>query len=423
MIGDLLYACPACQHIDALYTRKGRTTCTHCGATFVRRGRLLGLDGRFRDCADWFAKVRDLPTLPWTRNGRSGDESNCMVSQEATLLQARPAGRYSTGAGVRAELEQVVPVDKGKVVLTKEGLQFLGEEHHWRFPWQEITCVTTDARNFVFKVRGQRYFQVRFLRESPLKYEYLCRQALRSYWQGHGGKQIVEFQPHVTFSWPVRPEGRNLVRPASVTPAVHEPFTSRLFYACVKMLGGLVLGALFAVRVHGRHNIPKEGPFVLVINHEGYLDSFFTLTLLPRKVSYLAKNTEFKSRAACWVMRQLRVIPVRRHETDPSVVRNALRVLQAGEPVGIFVEGERTWDGRALPPKVGTVRFLVRAGVPIVPVRIRGSFEVLPRWDSHLQRHKVTLTVGRPFRLPFAADQLQQAGEYLMGRIMSLGEA
>ncbi len=68
------------------------------------------------------------------------------------------------------------------------------------------------------------------------------------------------------------------------------------------------------------------------------------------------------------------------------------------------------------------MRLLLRAGVPIVPVRIRGSFEVLPRWDDRLQRHRVTLTVGAPFRLPFAADQLAQASDFLMQRLMSLGE-
>jgi len=345
-----------------------------------------------------------------------------VVSQRAVLRQAAPAGRYQTFAGVVAELERMKPVDEGRVALTEEAFQFLGKEQQWSFPWQEVTCVTTDSRYFVLKVRGKPYFQVRFLHESPLKWEQLCRQALVAFWRRHGGREILEFQPHITFGWPCRAEGRNLLPSLAPARKHREPLAGRLLYAPLKIVVGLILRALFTVRVEGRHHVPAHGPFILVVNHEGYLDSFFTLTLLPRKVAYLAKNTEFKHRAVCWLMRQLRVIPVRRHEVDPSVVRNACRVLAAGEPVGIFLEGERTWDGRPLPPKVGTVRLLLRAGVPIVPVRIRGSFEVLPRWDSRPQRHPVTLTVGPPFTLPFAADALPEASAFVMERIFSLGE-
>ncbi len=405
-----------------MVSRNKETACRHCGATVVRRGRRLGVNGRFRDCASWFSQVRDLAIVPWADPRSREAARECLLSSDAALWQAQPAGRYHTFAGVQAVLERVAPVDRGRLAVTKDSLQFLGTGRQWLFLWQEVTCVTTDARNFVFKVRGQPYFQVRFDNESPLKYEQLCRQALTSFWRARGREQIVEFQPHVIFTWPLRAEGRDLLRLATTGQRLGEPILARVFSACVKMVGELLLRTAFAVRIQSRANIPKEGPFILVLNHEGYLDSFFTLTLLPRKVAYLAKNTEFKSRLACWVMRQLRVIPVRRHEVDPSVVRNVLRVLAVGEPVGIFVEGERTWDGRPLPPKLGTVRLLLRAGVPIVPVRIRGSFEVLPRWDDRLQRHRVTLTVGSPFRLPFAADQLAQASDFLMQRLMSLGE-
>jgi 1-acyl-sn-glycerol-3-phosphate acyltransferase len=365
-----------------------------------------------------------LPELRANRPGAgvSQDVGLTVLSQAAVLRQARPAGRYRTYAGVEAELERMVPVDQGQVKLTDEAFHFLGKERQWTFPWQEVTCVTTDAHYFVLKARDQRYFQIRFLHESPLKYECLCRDALRAFWRRRGAAEIVEFQPQVTFRWPCRAEGRHLVRWQVEKRPPRESLATRLLYSSLKMALALLLRALFGVRVEGRENVPRNGPFILVINHEGYLDSFFTLALLPRKVAYLAKNSEFENGAVRWLMRQLRVIPVRRHEVDPSVVRNALRILSVGEPVGIFVEGERTWDGRPLPAKVGTVRLVLRAGVPIVPVRIRGSFEVLPRWDSHVQRHRVTLTVGHPFALRFPADRLPEVAEFLMQRIFALGE-
>ena len=111
---------------------------------------------------------------------------------------------------------------------------------------------------------------------------------------------------------------------------------------------------------------------------------------------------------------------MRRHEIDPSAIRNALKVLRVGEPVGVFLEGERTWDGRFLAPKIGAVRFLLAADVPVLPVRIKGSFELLPRWDSRLQKHKVILTVGEPVLLTFRGDEVEEAGQFVMNRLAGL---
>lgn len=423
VIGDLLYACPLCKRFDAIVRSGRRTICSNCGAHIERRGRLLRVNGRFQDCAWWFDQVAHLPG-PHEEHataGSVGTPEYGLLSKEAVLRQAIPSGRCRTFAGGQAELERMQVVDEGRVALTDETLEFIGQTRRWSFPWQEVTCVTTDAHYFVFKVREKRCFQVRFLYESPLKWERLCRQALVTFWRRRAGKEVFEFQPHITFGWPVRAEGRQLVPEPTSGPATREPLASRLLYNALKMTMGLTLRALFAVGLEGRHHVPSRGPFILVINHEGYLDSFFTLALLPRKVAYLAKNTEFKNKAITWLLRQVRAIPVRRHEIDPSVVRNALRVLAAGEPVGIFVEGERTWDGRPLPPKVGTVRLLLRAGVPIVPVLIQNSLAVLPRWDSRPQRHRVRIKVGAPFRLAFAAEELPAASAFLMQRIFSLG--
>jgi 1-acyl-sn-glycerol-3-phosphate acyltransferase len=137
-------------------------------------------------------------------------------------------------------------------------------------------------------------------------------------------------------------------------------------------------------------------------------------------VSFLAKTSEYKDSLHRRALRLFRSIPVRRHEIDPSAIRNALKVLRVGEPVGIFLEGERTWDGKFLAPKIGTVRFLLAAGVPVLPVRIKGSFELLPRWDSRLQKHKVTLTVGEPFLLTFQDDEVEEAGQFVMNRLARL---
>ena len=66
----------------------------------------------------------------------------------------------------------------------------------------------------------------------------------------------------------------------------------------------------------------------------------------------------------------------------------------------IYVEGERTWDGRLQPPRLGTIRLLLKAGVPIIPVRIDGAYEAWPRWDRKVKPGPVTIRFGEPIRFP-----------------------
>ena len=87
--------------------------------------------------------------------------------------------------------------------------------------------------------------------------------------------------------------------------------------------------------------------------------------------------------------------PVRRYQTDVVAVRNALRVLQKGHLLGVFPEGERSWDGQMLPFKQGTLRLMLAAGKPIIPVGISGIYELMPRWTHRIKRVPVRIKRGK----------------------------
>jgi 1-acyl-sn-glycerol-3-phosphate acyltransferase len=77
----------------------------------------------------------------------------------------------------------------------------------------------------------------------------------------------------------------------------------------------------------------------------------------------------------------------------------ALGRLRVGHCIGIFPEGERTWDGRLRAFKYSTVRFLLSAQVPVVVVRILGGYQILPRWSKKIMKGKMCITVERSFSL------------------------
>ena len=180
------------------------------------------------------------------------------------------------------------------------------------------------------------------------------------------------------------------------------------FYWMMHGIGRWVWPAFGGFDVRGREHIPDSGPFLLISNHQSVLDPFFIQTWVPVPVHPMAKSTQFASPLFSAVMKRCYAFPVRRFQVDPQAVRTALRRLAAGHPVHIYIEGERTWDGLLRPPRPGTVRLALKAGVPILPCAVDGAYDVWPRWHRRPRRGRVTVAFGRPFSFPRIDDRAQR---------------
>lgn len=199
---------------------------------------------------------------------------------------------------------------------------------------------------------------------------------------------------------PVRTETRGRrIRPAERLP---EPDA---FYWFMQSVGRWIWPLFGRLIVEGRAHIPAEGPFLLLSNHQSVLDPFFIQTCIPRPVHPMAKSTQFASPLFASIMKRCYAFPVRRFQVDAQAVRVSLRRLAAGYPLHIYVEGERSWDGRLQRPRTGTVRLALKAGVPIVPCAVSGAYDVWPRWDRRVARGDVRVAFGKPFELPQIDDR------------------
>jgi 1-acyl-sn-glycerol-3-phosphate acyltransferase len=167
-----------------------------------------------------------------------------------------------------------------------------------------------------------------------------------------------------------------------------------LWYRLARPLARGLIRILCGIRVTGLEHIPREGPFVLVPNHQSILDPVVVQAFCPRLVHSMTKSTQFAGGFSRWLMTRLHGFPVRRYRIDPQSVRMVLRRLENREGVCVYPEGERSWDGTVQPFRRGTIRVLLRAGVPVIPVGIDGAWDVWPRWRK-LPR------VGVPMRLRF----------------------
>jgi 1-acyl-sn-glycerol-3-phosphate acyltransferase len=148
----------------------------------------------------------------------------------------------------------------------------------------------------------------------------------------------------------------------------------------------------FGLRLEGTEHIPPEGAVLIVPNHQTYADPVLVTIPVRRPVYYMAWSRLFEIRGLGWLIRRLRAFPVQLESRDPRATREAVRLLQAGEAVMIFPEGERSADGTVARFKLGAFRLAVSLGVPVLPVTIAGGHAAWPRGQALPRRGRMRIT-------------------------------
>jgi 1-acyl-sn-glycerol-3-phosphate acyltransferase len=158
--------------------------------------------------------------------------------------------------------------------------------------------------------------------------------------------------------------------------------------------------ALWRIAYRGLENVPGEGGLVIAANHQTYADPFWVGSRVDRPVRYLAWSEAFKWPLMGRALELLGAWPVVLDRGNPTAHRRSLQWLRAGGAVMIFPEGQRAYgDGEFSRFKAGAVRLALEAGVPVLPVTIRGGERVWPR-GQRLPRTGRVEVVFHPARRP-----------------------
>lgn len=388
MITDLIYRCPRCGRFDWF----DRGACRHCGVTVSLPSReALTVDGETAPIAYWYDKVLDFP-MPEPIDGvlrRSG---------RVVRFEERCEGAYRGFGGIFATRCDRRVADEGHLELCPEAVRFRGAREDLRVDLDEVTALTIESDTLIMVARGSGVHFFRFDEESGKMWEDCIKQALEVHC---APKRVLEFYPKIRF---VDHQWRAPRRFAGYRsfPIRREAFFRRessIAYRVIRWTIRQLVSGFFSVQVRGLDKIPSAGPAVVVANHGSILDGILLNMFPKRDICFMAKNAPFQNALLRWFLRHSGSFPVFRYRVDPQVIRNALRVIDRGDVLGLFPEGERNWDGRMLPFKTGSMRLILALGVPIVPIGISGSYALMPRWTSRLKRVPIRVQVGEPFRL------------------------
>lgn len=152
------------------------------------------------------------------------------------------------------------------------------------------------------------------------------------------------------------------------------------------------------VILQGQEYLDHENSQVLVANHQGSFDIWAVSALLPIQFRWVVKKELFKIPALGGAMKAAGDISVDRFNPRQAMkdIKLGLERLKQGRSVVVFPEGTRTLDGNVGEFKPGAFLLATQARVPVVPVSIQGSFNIMPKNSIWLHPQPIRITIHPP---------------------------
>ena len=162
------------------------------------------------------------------------------------------------------------------------------------------------------------------------------------------------------------------------------------------LIGARLLSSMvFRLRAYGRENIPKEGGFLLLSNHQSFLDPIACSVPLHRECCFAARASLFTPIRGAFIS-SLNSLPIKRGAADLSGIKMFIAKLKEGYGLILFPEATRTTDGRIADIKPGFSLLAKRSNTPVIPVVIDGSYQCWPKGKYFFRVGEIAISYGKP---------------------------
>jgi 1-acyl-sn-glycerol-3-phosphate acyltransferase len=204
--------------------------------------------------------------------------------------------------------------------------------------------------------------------------------------------------------------------------------SNRFLVTAFRAVTRIIARTYVRLTVEGLENVPDEGACVIITNHISGLDPFVIGIPMDRTLYCLAKVELYQNALLTWILNNLGFIPLDRDSTDTSAMRIVLRLLRNGQAIGISPEGTRSPDGEMLPFTDGATKLALHAKVPILPVAVHGTRELMPPGTYGFKPGRAYIKVGELFDLsdaygkPMTPELLAENTALLEAKVSELYE-
>jgi len=190
-------------------------------------------------------------------------------------------------------------------------------------------------------------------------------------------------------------------------------------HGCARAWSWLILRTTgVRVTVEGLERIAPGRTYVFVSNHQSIYDTPVVFASLPYQIRIIAKESLARFPVLGWHLRRGGHLFVdRRHPDRAGILRRWRALVSEGLSLIIYAEGTRSWDGRVGRFKAGSFLLAIEAGLPIVPLAIVGTRQVMPKGRLRTEPADVTLVVHDPIQPPVIEEPTVNDAKALAERV------
>jgi len=168
-----------------------------------------------------------------------------------------------------------------------------------------------------------------------------------------------------------------------------------------------ILRMIFNKQLNVKLNLPDEiynlePPYLLLPNHQGFWDPFLAGVYLKHNTFYITSDAVFRAPLFKFLLRFLGAIPKTKAQSDLDALKNIFNIKERGHLIGIFPEGQRTWDGRTLSLIKSTAKLVRMLKVPVVTVVFKGGYYSHPRWGTSIRKGELNMD----YQLLFTGEEV-----------------
>jgi 1-acyl-sn-glycerol-3-phosphate acyltransferase len=178
----------------------------------------------------------------------------------------------------------------------------------------------------------------------------------------------------------------------------------RVMYSFVRVVLTGFVKVFWRATINGSEHIPATGGFIVAPVHRSNIDTFPMIGMTKRRMSFLGKDSLWKTKFSAWFFDLMGGVPVHRGTADRAALRRCIEVVQRGEGMVLFPEGTRQSGPVVQELFEGAAYVASKCNVPIIPIGIGGSEAAMPKGSKMIRPVKLHYEVGPPIAPPLAED-------------------
>ncbi len=155
---------------------------------------------------------------------------------------------------------------------------------------------------------------------------------------------------------------------------------SRRFNKFLRITLGNYMRYLLSYRITNNEIAGLKPPYIVLANHTNFWDPFLLSMCFPEPVYFVTSDTHFRHPVLRWLLKFVGAIAKTKNVSDPQTIKDIIRTTRNGGIIGIFPEGQRSWDGKTLPLLYPTAKLIKSLKLPVVTVLFKGAYLSMPRW-------------------------------------------